>query len=87
MAPVARALKSNSLFSDEEDNWIILEYGALRWALSVRRKFRIVFKKHPEDVPPVVTFKRLIKRFVEEGKVKPKLPVGRRRSLRSKWKK
>ena len=40
MAPTARAHRSNSPFCDEEETWIILDYGALRNALAVRRKFR-----------------------------------------------
>ena len=77
MAPTARAHRSNSPFCDEEETWIILEYGALRCALAVRRTFRNFFKKNPRDIPPLNAFKRLIKRFIEEGEVKPQLPGGR----------
>ena len=77
MAPTARAHRSNSPFCDEEETSIILEYGALRCALAVRRKFRNFFKKNPRDIPPLNAFKRLIKRFIEKGEVKPQLPGGR----------
>ena len=77
MAPAARAHRSNSPFTTEEETWIILEFGALKNILLVRRAFRIKFKKNPKEVPLIMAFRRLVERFQQEGEVKPQVPAGR----------
>ena len=77
MAPPHRAHQSSSPFSSEEETWIILDYGTLKNTLLVRRAFSIQFKKNPKNIPDIMAFNRLIKRFKDEGDVKPKVPEGR----------
>lgn len=57
-------VRKNSPFNDEQETWIILEYGATRSYTAVRRNFRHKFGVPPKEVPNDTTFKRLIDRFV-----------------------
>ena len=57
-----RKRRSDAPFSEEQETWIILEYGSLRNILQVRRKFRIHFKLFPQNVPNVNAFERLVQR-------------------------
>ena len=71
-----RKKQSNRLFTYSQEIWIILEYGALRNALQVRRNFREHFKIHPRQIPSVKAFKRLIDRFIVGGELKPPAKTG-----------
>ena len=59
-----RGQRSNAPFTEEQETWIILEYGALRNYLQVRRKFRLHYKLSPAKVPGICAFERLISRFI-----------------------
>ena len=71
-----RKKRSNRLFTYSQEIWIILEYGALRNALQVRRNFREQFNIHPRQIPSVKAFKRLIDRFIVGGELKPPAKTG-----------
>jgi hypothetical protein len=62
-----RSHRTNSPFSTEKETWIVLEFGKLRSATLVRRRFRNVFMVPWYKVPSVVTFSRIITRFTKEG--------------------
>ena len=64
LSPIMSALRgqrSNAPFTEEQETWIILEYGALRNYLQVRRKFRLHYKLSPAKVPGICAFQRLIR--------------------------
>ena len=77
---LVRKRRSNSPFTEEQEIWIILEFGALRNVLQVQRNFRIHFKVHSRLVPNVKAFKRLVDRFINEGDTKPKVKTGGKQS-------
>ena len=56
----------NSPFTEEQESWTILEYGALRNYLQVGRKFRTHFKLSPRKAPCMNSFKSLVDRFIIE---------------------
>lgn len=56
--------RKNSSFTNEQETWIILEYGAERSYTAVRRNFRQKFRVHHREVPALSAFKRLIDRFI-----------------------
>ena len=57
-------VKVRKRFPDEQETWIILEYGAVKSYRVDRRNFRQKFGVHPKNVPKDTTFKRLIDRLV-----------------------
>ena len=71
---------SNSPFPEEQELWIILEFGELRNVLQVRRKFRIHFKVISKKVPNVNAFKQLVDWFINKGDTKPKEKTGGKQS-------
>ena len=73
-----RGQRKNSPFTKEQETWIVLEFGAIRNCLTVKRKFRSKFKVDPRNVPSIVAFERLVERFFSTpGHVRPALPTGR----------
>lgn len=74
-----RAQRQNAPFTKEQETWIILEYGASRNCLAVRRKFRHQFKVNPRKVPLTNAFQRLVDRFIEtQGELRPRARSGGR---------
>lgn len=65
--PKQRKKNVNSPFTDAQENWMILEYGAVRSFVQVRRNF---MKKYPSiekyNIPGVISFQRIIHKFVAE---------------------
>lgn len=75
---VRRGKRMNSPFTDEQETWIVLEFGAVRNCLAVRRRFRTKFHVAPRKIPSVVAFQRIIGRFHSTlGHVRPAVPKGR----------
>ena len=52
--PLQRGQRSNSPFTSEQETWIILEFGALRNCLAVRRKLRLHYVLSPRKVWPKI---------------------------------
>ena len=59
-----RGQRSNAPFTPEQETWIILEFGALRNCLAVRRTFRLHYGLSPRKVPSVKAFEGLVERFI-----------------------
>ena len=62
--PPKTGQRYDSPFTPEQETWIILEFGALRNCLTVRRRFRLHYGLSPRKVPSIEAFKRLVKRFI-----------------------
>ena len=58
-----------SPFTEEEQKWVILEFGAVRSIIQVRRNFRKAFKMAPKNVPSLDAFLRQVNRFLDRGEV------------------
>ena len=65
-----------SPFTEEEQKWVGLEFGAVKSIIQVRRNFRKAFGKEPRKVPPNGAFLRLVDRFLTRGEVSHSKPTG-----------
>ena len=61
----------------EQTNWIVTTFSQLNSLAAVKRKFRIVFKVIPKQVPCEKSFKRVVHRFSLTGSVHNQKPAGR----------
>ena len=52
------------MFLLHQEIWIILEFGALRNCLAVRRTFRLHYGLSLRKVPSIKAFERLVERFI-----------------------
>ena len=69
--------RSKSPFNEEQQIWIILEWGATKSITSVKRNFRTKFKLPSRKILSYMAFKRLVEQFVTNGMVQPANPLGR----------
>ena len=71
-----RSHRVDSPFTTPEISWIVTEFSKLGSATLVRRRFRNVFMIPWYRVPRPEAFTRVWKRFLEQGSLKPKTPLG-----------
>ena len=67
----------SSPFTPEQETWIVTTFPQLNSLTAVKRKFRIVFKLIPKQVPCEKSFKRVVDRFSLTGSVHHQKPAGR----------
>ena len=77
MAPPYRRQRSDAPFTEEQETWLILEYGAVKNITVLRRHFQQHFKITSRKVPRYSAFKRLVERFIAtQGTLHPPVLVG-----------
>ena len=69
--------RQNTPFTQEQASRVVLKFGELKNLSDVRRLFsQQFFPKHPQNVPGLKAFQRIVERFGTEGTVHPTTPKG-----------
>ena len=67
--------RKNQTFSDQQNIWVVTNYGEFKSLTALRGEFGKHFKLSPRQLPRSYAFSRVINRFVASGEVSPsKLP-------------
>ena len=73
-----RCFRKNSPFNGQQAAFILTEYVQSKSIKEVQRKFRKEFyPNNPREVPNILAFTRILKRFQEESALRPQVPAGR----------
>ena len=76
MAPPYRRQRSDAPFTEEQETWLILEYGAVKNISVLKRHFQQHFVITTRKVPSYMAFKRLVERFIAtQGTLHPAVPI------------
>ena len=73
-----RHFRKNSPFNGKQAAFILSKYEEFKSIKEVQRAFRKEFyPKKPRQVPNILAFTRILKRFKEESALRPRVPAGR----------
>ena len=67
----------SSPLTPEQEKWIVTTFPQVNSLAAVKKKYRIVFKVIPKQVPCEKSFKRVVDRFSLTGSIHNQKPAGR----------